>query len=87
MGEKEVARVDTFFQKVGVVAITVTDGEIQLGDKLHFLGPNTDFTQVIGSMQMEHRTVELARPGDQVGIKVDEKVRRSDHVYLVTETD
>ena len=85
MSEKEVARVESYFQKVNVVAITVTDGEIHLGDKLHFLGPNTDFTQVIGSMQIEHHSIEVARPGDEVGIRVDERVRRSDHVYLVSE--
>jgi len=67
------------------VAITVTEGEIHLGDKLHFLGPNTDFVQVVSSMQTEHHAIEVARPGDQIGVKVDERVRRSDSVLLVSE--
>ncbi len=83
MAESIVAKVDCYFSKIGVVAVTVTEGEIHLGDKLHFLGFTTDFTQIISSMQMDHHSVEVARRGESVGIRVGERVRPSDLVYLV----
>jgi translation initiation factor IF-2 len=83
MKEIEVGVVADYFAKIGVVAIKITAEGIKAGDVLHFQGHTTDFSQKIGSMQIEHETVEEAGVGSEVGIKVDERVRVHDHVYLV----
>ena len=85
MKEVEVGKVADFFQKIGVVAIEVTSGEIKVGDTIHFLGHTTDFSQKINSMQIEHDSVQTAKAGDNVGIKVSDRVRTHDHVYKVVE--
>ena len=85
MKEIEVGRVADYFQKIGVVAIELTSGEISVGDTLHFMGHTTDFSQKIDSMQIEHDLVETAKSGDSVGIKVGERVRIHDKVYRITE--
>ena len=74
-----------YFAKIGVVAIEVTGGEIKVGDNLHFRGYTTDFEEVVESMEIEHQDVQVAKPGDNVGIKVGEKVRRHDKVFKVIE--
>ncbi len=87
MEEKEVGRVTHFFGKISVAGIEITDGELKVGDTVHIKGHTTDFTQTIGSMQIEHEVVEKAGVGDVIGIKVQDAVREHDKVYLVTETE
>jgi len=84
MEEKEVGKVLDYYAKIGVVAIEVLD-EIKIGDVLHFKGATTDFKQVVESMQIEHKPVQIAKKGDKVGIKVNERVRPHDKVYKVIE--
>ena len=39
----------------------------------------------VGSLQIEHDTVEKAGPGDSIGIKVPEHAREHDQVFKVIE--
>ena len=85
MAEKEieVAKVEDYFAKVGVVALKVTAEGIRIGDVLHFIGHTTDTIVEVSSMQIEHEAVKEAQVGDDVGIKVPERVRIHDKVYKV----
>ena len=85
MAEKEVGKVVGYFAKIGVAAITITDGELKVGDTIHIKGHTTDFEQKVESMQIEKVNMETVKPGDDVGIKVSDRVRDHDVVYLVTE--
>lgn len=84
MGEQLIGVVDHWFGNIGVAAFEVKGGEIAVGDTIHFAGSTTDFTQTVGSIQIEHDSVEKAGSGDQIGIKVDERVRVGDSVYRVS---
>jgi putative protease len=79
--EKVLGVVDHFFGKISVAAIKVK-APIKVGDVIHIKGHTTDFTQKIDSMQIEHQNVLIAKNGDDIGIKVKEKVRDHDVVYL-----
>lgn len=81
--EVEVARVEDYFAKVGVVALTVTGDDIRIGDVLHFKGSTTDLIIEVSSMQIEHAAVKEAKKGDSVGIKVPDRVRSHDKVFKV----
>jgi translation elongation factor EF-1alpha len=84
MAEEKVGYVEKYFAKIGVAAIIVDSGSIEVGDTLHFVGHTTDFTQVINSMQVEHQPVQKAVSGESIGLKVDDRVRSGDLVYRVT---
>lgn len=84
MPEEIVGTVIHYFGKIGVAALTLT-GKIRVGDTLRFKGHTSDFTMTLDSMQIDNASVEEAGPGDDVGIKVTEKVREHDEVLLVTE--
>lgn len=71
-----------FFTKLGV-AIVKFNTKVSLGAKLHFRGATTDFKEVIKSMQYNHQPIKEAKKGQEVGIKVNEKVREGDEVFLV----
>ncbi len=77
---KPIGRVDDYFAKVGVVALKL-DKPLAVGDKLRIKGHTTDFTQPVKSMQIEHESVDQARRGMAVGIKVKKKCRRGDRLF------
>ena len=85
MPEEQVAVIVKFFSKPSVAALEVTDGVIKVGDVLHYKGHTTDFTDEIKSMEIDNQTVEEAKAGDLVGIKVKERVRENDKVFKVTD--
>ena len=85
MKEIVVGRVADYFAKIDVVAIEVRENGIKIGDSLHFKGHTTDFIQKIDSMQIEHEDVEKADIGANVGIKVNDRVRKHDKVYKIVE--
>ena len=78
MEEEHVGKVTNFYVKISVAAIEVTAGVIRIGDELHFKGHATDFQDTVASMEMENQPVDEARPGDEIGIKVKERVREND---------
>jgi putative protease len=83
MEQQQVGKVTNFYVKISVAAIEVTAGVIRIGDALHFKGHTTDFKDTVASMEMENQPVDEARPGNEVGIKVNERVRKNDRVYKV----
>ena len=82
MPGKRVGKVTHFFDHISVAVLALTDA-IRVGDSLHFLGHGTDFMQTVGSMQIEHQPVESAKPGDDVALKVEQRVRPNDAVFKV----
>ena len=84
MEKKEMGRVSHYFGKPQVAAIVLTDG-LKVGDKISFQGHTTDFEVVVESIQIEHDSLEEAKAGDNVGIRVPEKVREHDVVYRIIE--
>lgn len=79
--EKKVGEIAHYFGKIGVAALKVK-AEIKVGDTLHIKGHTTDFEQVVDSMQMEHQSVQNAKKGDDIGIKVKDHVREGDEVFI-----
>jgi len=84
MAEIYIGRVTDYFAKIGVAALEIENGELSLGDTIHIVGHTTDFEQPVTSLQIEHKTVESAKTGDAIGIKVKDRVRHGDKVYKVT---
>jgi putative protease len=82
MEGKQIGSVFNYFEHVGVAAVELT-GSIKLGDTLRFVGGETDFTEVVDSIQIDKNKVQSAKKGDQVGIKVSERVHKGYRVYKV----
>jgi len=83
MAEVRVGEVFQFFHKPGVAAVKLTEGGLKVGDKIHFLGHTTDFTQTVDSMQVDREPIQAAKAGDSIGVKVQDRVRPNDMVYRV----
>jgi len=72
MSREEIGRVRHYYSKISVAIITI-------------VGPKTEFTQEIGSMQVEHKNITSAQPGDLIGLKVIDKVREGDRVFRLVD--
>jgi len=83
VSEQLVGSVTHFFNKAGVIAIEMSEGELKVGDTIHVVGHLTDFTETVGSMQIEHEQMQVVKVGDLVGIKVVGKARPGDDIYRV----
>jgi len=81
MVEVKIGEVTDYFVNIGVAALEIENGELQVGDTIHFLGHTTDFVQKINSMQIKNQSVDFAKSGEGVGIKVTDRVRHGDIVY------
>jgi len=83
MKEKEIGYVSKYFGQISVAAIEITAEELNIGDTIHIKGHTTDLNMEVNSIQIEHETVETAKKGDSIGIKVTDKVRRKDKVFKI----
>lgn len=77
---EEVGKVTHYYSKIGVAVIELK-AELKLGDRIRIKGTTTDFEQVIGSMEVEHKKIEVGKPGQAIGLKVEQRVRPGDRVY------
>ena len=73
-GEKLIGRITHYFSRLSVCSI--------VGDTIHIRGNNTDFTQTVASMQVEHQNINKAEKGKVVGVKIEKKGRKHDQVFL-----
>ena len=78
--EKEIGEISNFFEHVSAAAIKLK-APLKVGEKVHIKGGDTDFEQVVDSMQIDRKPIKAAKKGDEIGIKVDEKVRKGYKVY------
>jgi translation initiation factor IF-2 len=85
MTEQKVGEVIKFFSKASVAAIQITEGNLQVGDRIKIKGHTTDFEDKIESMQIENEGVQKAEVGQFVGIKVKDRVREKDTVYKIVD--
>ena len=78
--ETEIGEVMTYYANIGVAAIELT-GSVKVDDTIIFRGMTTDLEHKINSMQIEHDSIQEAKTGDQIGVKIPGKVRKNDRVY------
>ena len=86
--KKEVAKskevligvVSNYFDHVGVAAVKLKTG-LKKGDKIRVVGGQVDFNQTVDSMQIQHKPVLEAKKGDEIGIKLKEKVRKDYRIF------
>ena len=83
MTEQKIGTVTHYWSKLGVAGLKITDGELRVGDTIHIKGHTSDFSQPVESMQIERHFVEVAEPGDDIGLKVVAHAREHDDVFKV----
>lgn len=77
-----VGKISHYFSNIGVAVIELTD-TLKEGDMIRITGGETDFTQKVESIEVDHKKVDQAKRGDGVGLKVEQKVREGYQVYKI----
>jgi len=80
--EKKIGEVSHYFDHIPAGIIKLTD-TLKIGDNVHFKGATTDFEQEVTSMQIDHSDIKEAKAGNEVGVKVTDRVREGDEVFLI----
>ena len=80
--EKLVGKVSHFYGKAGV-AILDLSAPLEVGQTIHFKGAKDDFTQTASQLQYEHQDIQAGKKGQQIGVKVEQKVHENDQVFVV----
>jgi translation elongation factor EF-1alpha len=80
--EKPIGKVTHFFGRISVAVLDLTE-PLKVGETIHIKGHTKDLTQRVESMQVEHKDIQEAKPGEQVAIKVTGRVHEHDVVYRV----
>ena len=82
MKENQIGEITHYYSHLEV-AIVKFSRKVKVGEEVRFKGATTDFALKIGSIQFDHKDIDEAKKGQEVGIKVSEKVRQGDKVYEV----
>lgn len=65
-----------YYDKIGVAVVKLSGGDLKIGDEVKFVAKDgSEFSQNITSMQIEHAAIEMAKKGDEFGVKVDKPVK------------
>jgi putative protease len=78
--ENEIGTIIHYYDKIGVGVVRLS-AELRAGDLIHVKGKATDFEQTAGSLQVDHQPVPSAKRGEEVAIKMEQKVKEGDVVY------
>ncbi len=84
MSGTQIGQIAHYFDHINVASVILTE-PLRVGDTIHLLGHSTDFQQKVTSLQIEHQSVDEAKPGDDVGLKVIQKVHPHDKVFKLTD--
>lgn len=82
----QIGKVVHYYKRIGV-AVLALEEELKMGDKILFLGFTTEFSQPVGSMEIDHQKVQKVGPGQEVAVKVIKRVRKGDTVFRVSEDE
>lgn len=83
MTETKIGTVTHYWNHLHVAGVTITDGVLHKGDKIHIKGHTSDFIQDVGSMQIDNEAIDEASAGDEIGLRVSDHAREHDEVYLI----
>ena len=82
MADNEIGVVTRYFGKISVAAIMLT-GTLKVGARIRIQGTTTDFEQDVDSLEIDRKPIEQATSGQEIAIKVKERVRENDKVFSV----
>lgn len=80
--EKEIGEITHFFTNINVGIIKLS-APLKVGESIHVKGHTTDLTQTVDELQLDHKSIEGGKTGEEVGLKTIEHVREGDKVYRV----
>lgn len=80
---RPIGEITHYFRKVSAGVLRLI-GSLRLGDMILVKGHTTNFRQKVDSMQIDHVPIKEAKRGQEIGLKVVDRVRVGDTVYKLS---
>ena len=77
-----IGKVTNYYSKIKVAVVELS-ASLKKGDKIAIEGSTTNFTQTVKSMQIDRQDIDSAKAGQDIGLKVKDRVRIGDTVYRI----
>lgn len=77
----QIGKITHYYSKLGVGIIKL-DKALKVGDTIQIKGNTTDFKQKIEEIQLDHKNIDKGEKGQEVGVKLSQKVRDGDVVFI-----
>ncbi len=77
-----VGEITHYFGKIQVAVMKLSQ-PLKVGEEIRICGGETDFTQEVQSLEIDHQKLEEAKPGQSVGLAVKERVRPGYKVFKI----
>ena len=77
----QLGKITHFYSKIGVGIIKL-DKELKVGDEIQIKGNTSDFKQKVDELQFDHKNIDKGKKGQEVGVKLSQKVRDGDVVFI-----
>ena len=81
--EERLGVITHYYTHLGVAIVRLETGVVREGDTVRFKGHTSDFTQTVGSIEVNHMHINEVRAPQSFGMKVKEHARENDVVYRV----
>ncbi|MDE7411191.1 MAG: U32 family peptidase [Paramuribaculum sp.] len=76
-----------YFSNIGVAEFYVESGEVHVGDEVVITGPTTGaLILTVDELRVDLKSVPVARKGESFSMKVPQKIRPSDRLYVWEDT-
>jgi hypothetical protein len=82
LGER-IGVVTHYYSHLSVATLRLESGTLRVGDVIHIRGHTTDFSQRVGSLEVNHAPATEVGPNDDFGLKVVDHAREHDVMYKV----
>lgn len=77
-----VGKISHYYDHLGVGIVKLTK-PLKVGQTVKISGKTTNFDQLVAEMQFNHKDIQSGKKGQEVGVKLNSKVRPGDEVALV----
>jgi len=82
--KKFIGKVNNYFVKSGVADVDILSGSLKVGDEILIIGNKTGILrQEVKSMHLDFKFINNVKKGSNIGLKVKERVRKNDQIYLI----
>lgn len=64
--------------------VKIKSDDLKVGDEIKLINSNgSEFTQKVESMQIEHAAIDIAKAGDEFGLKVVQPVKAKTEIVKI----
>ncbi|NOR85443.1 U32 family peptidase [archaeon] len=80
---KQIGIVTNYYPKNKVAAVRILTDKLNIGDEIIVEGKTTYIKQIAESINLNTKSTNSAKKGDIIGLKLNDKARKNDWIYVV----